>query len=43
MVKKGGIVVHDDDIITRFTKQFYQNSADLPFLAYNLGSQKIII
>ena len=22
---------------------FYQNSADLPFIAYNLGSQKIIL
>lgn len=36
-VKKGGVVVPDDDIITRYSKQFYQNSADLPFIAYNLG------
>ena len=42
-VKKNGKVCPDDDLIVRYTKQFYQNSADLPFIAYNLGSQKIIL
>lgn len=42
-VKRGGVVVPDDKVITRYTKQFYQNSSDLPFMAYNLGGQKIIL
>ena len=42
-VKQGGRMVLDDDTVDRYSKLFYQNSADLPFLAYNLGGQKIVL